>query len=203
MEINEEKKTAIVNAALEEFSVNTYAKASTNSIASKANVSKGIIFHYFKSKQGLFDYLLNEHTKLVIDLFGNKVDFEERDLFERLYKLMEYKLKVLKESPNILKFSEIYIKEKGIEEYKTHVMENIDWDVNDIYTKNIDYSLFKDDVDIPKAIAIVNWTLSGYSQDNTQLIHSKQKSLEQAFKDVKDYMDTLRFAYYKKESENE
>lgn len=49
---------AILAAAEIEFATNGFAAARTESIAARANVVKGMIFHYFKSKEGLFEAVL-------------------------------------------------------------------------------------------------------------------------------------------------
>lgn len=45
-----ERQEAIVNAAVEAFGRNDYKNASTESIARKAGISKGLLFFYFKNK---------------------------------------------------------------------------------------------------------------------------------------------------------
>jgi TetR/AcrR family transcriptional regulator len=49
---------AILAAAEIEFATNGFATARTESIAARANVVKGLIFHYFKSKEGLYEAVL-------------------------------------------------------------------------------------------------------------------------------------------------
>lgn len=49
---------AILAAAEIEFALNGFATARTESIAARANVVKGLIFHYFKSKEGLYEAVL-------------------------------------------------------------------------------------------------------------------------------------------------
>jgi TetR/AcrR family transcriptional regulator len=49
---------AILAAAEIEFATNGFASARTESIAARANVVKGLIFHYFKSKEGLYEAVL-------------------------------------------------------------------------------------------------------------------------------------------------
>lgn len=49
---------AILAAAEIEFAAHGFAAARTESIAARANVVKGMIFHYFKSKEGLFEAVL-------------------------------------------------------------------------------------------------------------------------------------------------
>ena len=46
-----QRRDAVLNAALKEFSSQGYDKASTNIIAKEAGISKALIFHYVNSKQ--------------------------------------------------------------------------------------------------------------------------------------------------------
>lgn len=50
----EDKQQAIVRAALYEFAAQGYQRASCNTIVKAAGISKGSLFQYFGSKEGLF-----------------------------------------------------------------------------------------------------------------------------------------------------
>ncbi|PZF87332.1 TetR family transcriptional regulator [Listeria ivanovii] len=50
----DKKRLQILEAAMEEFTEKGYQAASTNQICAKAGVSKGLIFHYFGSKEKLY-----------------------------------------------------------------------------------------------------------------------------------------------------
>jgi AcrR family transcriptional regulator len=64
--LNEPPKAGdIISACLVEFSKYGYEKANTNRISELAGVSKGLIFHYFGSKQSLY---LKAVEKCVLDL---------------------------------------------------------------------------------------------------------------------------------------
>ncbi|MGL4737178.1 MAG: TetR/AcrR family transcriptional regulator [Cellulosilyticaceae bacterium] len=51
---NELSKERILQAALEEFGQKGYEAASTNAMCKKHEISKGLLFHYYKSKDELF-----------------------------------------------------------------------------------------------------------------------------------------------------
>lgn len=53
-EKNENSKEKILNAALQEFGQKGYVEASTNSICKNYEISKGLLFHYYKTKDELF-----------------------------------------------------------------------------------------------------------------------------------------------------
>ena len=72
LDLNPQKRDAILNAALKEFSSQGYDKASTNIIAKEAGISKPLMFHYVSSKQELFF--------MVYDYFS---DLIKREYFEQ------------------------------------------------------------------------------------------------------------------------
>ncbi len=52
-----EAKERIINASIELFSKKGFDAASVNEIAEQANVTKALIYYYFKSKEEILDYL--------------------------------------------------------------------------------------------------------------------------------------------------
>ena len=58
--LNKEKRTAIVDAALAEFSENGFAATSMDRVAARANVSKRTVYNHFPSKDTLFEALTQE-----------------------------------------------------------------------------------------------------------------------------------------------
>ncbi|KKD47148.1 TetR/AcrR family transcriptional regulator [Listeria seeligeri] len=69
----DEKRKKILEAAMEEFAEKGYQAASTNQICAKAGVSKGLIFHYFGSKEKLYIAVVS----YAIDFATNKVNVEK------------------------------------------------------------------------------------------------------------------------------
>ena len=64
----EQRREAIVNAAVETFGRCDYKSASTEDIARRAGISKGLLFFYFKSKKELYLYLMEHLMEKVSDL---------------------------------------------------------------------------------------------------------------------------------------
>ena len=56
--LDESKRLAIIDAALEEFSNHTYNEASINTIVENSNISKGSLYQYFEDKKDLYLYLI-------------------------------------------------------------------------------------------------------------------------------------------------
>jgi TetR/AcrR family transcriptional regulator len=65
---------AILAAAEIEFATNGFAAARTESIAARANVVKGLIFHYFKSKEGLYEAVLVQAYQPVREALNESFD---------------------------------------------------------------------------------------------------------------------------------
>ena len=53
----EERQDLIRNSAMLEFGESSFKKTSADSIAKRASISKGLLFHYFKDKRELYLYL--------------------------------------------------------------------------------------------------------------------------------------------------
>jgi TetR/AcrR family transcriptional regulator len=65
---------AILAAAEIEFAANGFFAARTESIAARANVVKGMIFHYFKSKECLFEAVLEQAYQPFSDAMDKALD---------------------------------------------------------------------------------------------------------------------------------
>ena len=66
----EEKCKHVTQAALELFLEKGYKSVTTREIATKAGISKGILYHYFESKEDLFYKTVKEHIVHTVILKG-------------------------------------------------------------------------------------------------------------------------------------
>lgn len=88
--LDETKKDKIMLASLEEFAKHGFEKASTERISKAAGVSKGLIFHYFTSKENLYMTTMNRCIDDVMEEFNN-VEIRETDFISKLVKMMKIK----------------------------------------------------------------------------------------------------------------
>ena len=58
-DLKQEKQDRMINASLKIFSRGGYRHASTDEIVKEAGISKGLLFHYFGSKLGLYGFLFD------------------------------------------------------------------------------------------------------------------------------------------------
>ena len=62
-EIREEKKTLIMDVALEHFANEGYHNTTINHIAKHAGISKGLMYNYFESKEELLAEIINRSMR--------------------------------------------------------------------------------------------------------------------------------------------
>jgi len=72
LNLPEEKRTNIVNAAIEEFAEYGLENASTNRIVANSAISKGSFYQYFEDKQDVFMYLLTVLEQEKVEYFTGK-----------------------------------------------------------------------------------------------------------------------------------
>ncbi|MGN1084704.1 MAG: TetR/AcrR family transcriptional regulator, partial [Lachnospiraceae bacterium] len=103
-DLPQEKQHTIINAALHVFAKYDYRKASTDEIAALAGISKGLLFHYFTNKKGLYLFLYQYATDFFIKEMSRLHDYTETDFFRLLVNAQMCKLAVLSKHPDILLF---------------------------------------------------------------------------------------------------
>ncbi|WP_297427239.1 TetR/AcrR family transcriptional regulator [Clostridium sp.] len=202
----EEKKKRILDAAIEEFAANGYDKASTNSIVKKADISKGILFHYFGSKKNLFLYIFDYCINNLIEKYYNLKDIDPEDIFERFIRMGIRKMKVIQEEPlmNELVFSAISnmpesLKEELTERYNNYISKYLPEAF-----QNIDTSKFRKEIDQQKAIELIMICMDGLS--NKYLQKYKNVSMDEIFNNYEEitedfykYLEILKFGIYRTE----
>ena len=84
-DLKKEKQDRMINAALKVFARKGYEHASTDDIVKEAGISKGLLFHYFISKLGLYSFVYDYSVKYMMLELSTGVDKEETDYFELRY----------------------------------------------------------------------------------------------------------------------
>lgn len=73
-DLKKEKQDKMINGAMEVFAKRGYSKASTDDMVKVAGVSKGLWFHYFESKLGLYTFMVDYAVKyMIMEMNANKV----------------------------------------------------------------------------------------------------------------------------------
>jgi AcrR family transcriptional regulator len=82
--LTEDKRKAIVQAAVREFARLGYQKASLNTIVREASISKGSLYQYFHNKEALFRYIFEQFVLLVKRSVQGAGDNGPQDFFSKV-----------------------------------------------------------------------------------------------------------------------
>ena len=80
-DLKKEKQDRIMGAAMEMFAESGYEHASTDDMVKRAHISKGLLFHYFGSKLGLYSFLYDYCVRFLTLEYSRNVPKEETDFF--------------------------------------------------------------------------------------------------------------------------
>ncbi len=103
-DLKKEKQDRMINGALKIFALNGYQKASTDDIVKEAGISKGLLFHYFGSKAGLYIFVYEYSSRYMSMELQRAISLRERDLFRLLMQMEDAKNVLLRNYPYMQKF---------------------------------------------------------------------------------------------------
>ena len=117
-DLKREKQDRMINAGLKVFAKYGYRHATTDEMVREAAVSKGLLFHYFDNKVGMYVFLMDYSVRFLLMEMSRKVDKEETDFFVIARQLEDAALGVLKNYPYMQAFLEKAFEEICLEALK-------------------------------------------------------------------------------------
>lgn len=103
-DLKKEKQDRMINAALKVFAENGYGHASTDEIVKEAGISKGLLFHYFISKLGLYSFIYDYSVRYMMLELSSGVSKGEIEFFRLIEQIEMSQLQVIKNYPYMLLF---------------------------------------------------------------------------------------------------
>lgn len=97
-----EKRSRILDAAIEVFASNGYENANTNKIAHQAGISVGSLFQYFDNKEDLFRTAVT-HGASVLKSILEEIMLGEEDILNKVEKVIRVIQKHSRESGNMIR----------------------------------------------------------------------------------------------------
>ncbi|AIO18185.1 Nucleoid occlusion factor SlmA [Candidatus Izimaplasma bacterium HR1] len=190
----------IINCALKEFGTHGFERASYNNILNEAGISKGRFYQYVKSKQELFNYLIDSVTEKPIRDMNNSVFLEETDIIKRIKMLMDVTLNIYLKHPNYYMFFDVI---KNDIEMANKISAKYQKLREDIRYKNIDTDMFINKSNIEEKVNIIFFSLSSIVEKylrhcdyDIDKINKQELSSE-----IDKYVKLFRQLYYKKYEE--
>ncbi|MCR4740637.1 MAG: TetR/AcrR family transcriptional regulator [Lachnospiraceae bacterium] len=194
-DVKKEKQDAIINACLKIFAENGYKKSSTDVIVKEAGISKGLLFHYFESKKGAYQFIYDYSLKYMILELTQSVSKKERDFFEIQRTIEGVKTRVMKNYPYMQQFLDSIRFENhpdallAIGEDKDVLRDTY----NAIY-RQADMTKFDDYIDVRRVIKMIGWMSEGFIKDK---FREADPDLDEMNEEFSRYLLMLRDHLYK------
>ncbi|WP_066499492.1 TetR/AcrR family transcriptional regulator [Abyssisolibacter fermentans] len=196
---NKISRERILTASLKEFGEKDYSSASINNICKNHNISKGLLFHYYKNKDEIFLLCVE---KLFIDLSGylkENFQFSHSNMEENLRAYVKKRFEFFKKFPYYKQIFytatfnppkhliyEINTLRKPMNEINKYFWREI---ISDL---NMKPNIIKEDV-IEVIIGLGNYLHKKIQYDNLQHAVEKFSMVE---KYTKEYVDLLNMIFY-------
>lgn len=166
-DLKKEKQDRMINASLKVFSMRGYQFASTDDIVREAGISKGLLFHYFGSKLGLYSFIHDYSVRFMSMELKAAVDADETNFFTLLKQIETGRLQVLKNYP----FMQLFL-EKCNTENAAEVLPAIEEKKKELdllyksFAAQADFSSLPADTDTAKLQRILHYTLKNLMEEH-------------------------------------
>lgn len=188
-DLKKEKQDRMINAALKIFALNGYTHASTDDIVREAHISKGLLFHYFESKIGVYSFLCDYSVKYFTLELTSAIDSGETDYFKVMKQVEAAKMQTLKTYPFMLYFLNSCKKETVPEALLETESEKLQYETTfaDIYAKT-GHSALKANPLTDKYLKMLDCTLNTLMEDSLRV---NSFNAEMQYKDNISYIDVV------------
>ena len=194
-DLKKEKQDRMINAALKAFAINGYKRASTDDIVKDAGISKGLLFHYFGTKLGLYEFVYDYSVRYIVMEMSAAISQKETDFYV-LYEQKEMcKIQALKNYPYMQQMINQSMQEDDSEAV------SVIWERRESYNQKIteimqqaDMSKFTEGVDVYKLRKIIDFTIEGLM---TERFREQAFDVEKLMEEVMEYFGMLKKITYK------
>lgn len=194
-ELSKEKQDRMINAALKMFALHGYRHASTDDIVKEAGISKGLLFHYFQSKLGVYDFIYDYSVRYMTLELNTTVDSKEKDMFELLKQMERARMHAMRGYPYMQQFLNRSMSEDvseallTIEEKRNLLVEAYE----SIHTR-MDFSNLPVGVEGEKLCKMLDFTMKGLM---TERFQDASFQPEMLYEEIVDYLDMMKKIVYR------
>ena len=188
-DLKSEKQDKMINAALHLFADNGYKHASTDDIVKEAGISKGLLFHYFINKEGLYSFLIDYSVKYLLFEYDRSVA-DEIDFFDFYEKMEGAKVNVLRNYPYMYKFigmcgteTDSDIKAIGREPLKRYN------DTIASYKNKLSAPSLRSAITTDELQALLRYTIDGLTAEQ---LKAKKPDPDSLYVQIKNYISILK-----------
>ncbi|MCI9188421.1 MAG: TetR/AcrR family transcriptional regulator [Lachnospiraceae bacterium] len=194
-DLKKEKQDRMINAALKVFAIQGYRHGSTDDIVREAAVSKGLLFHYFGNKVGVYQFIYDYSVRYMTLELRSSVDSKESDLFTVLKQMERARMHAMRGYPYMQQFLNRSMSEDCYEallavEEKKNVLEEACAAID----AQIDYTALPAGIDGEKLRKMLDFTIKGLM---TERFQNASFQPEMLYEEVCDYLDVMRKIVYR------
>lgn len=190
----QDKQDRILNAGYRVFSQNSYKKSPMNEIALEADISKSLLFFYFKNKKEFYVFLMQTAADTTRKCLIQSGCYQETDIFEMMYKALEAKIRLMRQYPDMSNFSlKAYYEED--EEVKAEIQKIIA-PFTKLSTNTtippLDPSVYKEGIDLRLMYQDMYLASEGYMY---QMQNTGKFDIDKVLKDYRELIDFWKKLY--------
>ena len=201
LNLESQRRDAVLNAALKEFAVQGYDNASTNVIAKEAGISKALMFHYVSSKKELFLVVYDYFSDLIKKEYFNLMNYDEIDIFNKLRQSYFLQIKLSEKYPFIFEFNKL-LQATNSDDVNQELESRMKEQNLSCYPKlfdGIDETKFRKGLNIEKCKQFIFWSNVGFTNQILDKIRNSEKSYMDCaaiMSELDEYFEELRKIFY-------
>ncbi|HBY32382.1 MAG TPA: TetR/AcrR family transcriptional regulator [Clostridiales bacterium] len=195
-QLPEEKQNRILNAGFRVFANNSYRKSPMNEIAAEAGISKSLLFFYFKNKKELYLFLMETAEKLTRQYVTRAGCYQEKDIFEMMYKGLLAKTEMMRKYPDMSAFAlkAYYEDDEEVKGELVKIIEPYSKLQTNTTLPKLDPSLFKEGIDLKMMYQDIYLASEGYLY---QMQHKGPIDIDKVVADYRGLIDFWKKMYLK------
>ena len=194
-DLKKEKQDRIINAALKVFALQGYRHGSTDDIVREAGISKGLLFHYFESKLGVYRFIYDYSVRYMNLELRSTVSPKEKDLFGVMKQVECARMHAMKGYPYMQQFLNRSLAEDSyeallsVEEKKNSLEETYA-----VIDSQIDYGLLPSGIDGERLRKMLDFTVKGLMTERFQDASFQPDML---YQEICGYLDMMGQLVYR------
>lgn len=193
-DLKKEKQDRMINGALKVFAQQGYRHASTDDIVREAGISKGLLFHYFGSKLGVYTFVYDYSVRYMTLELSSCVDNKCKELFALMKQVETAHMHAMRGYPYMQQFlsrsmtedvSEVLL---AIEEKKDLLTDTYDY----IWSR-VDYGALPENVNGEMLRKMMDFSIKGLMAERLQ---NDSFQPEMMYEEVIEYLDMMKRIVY-------
>lgn len=193
-DLKKEKQDRMINGALKVFAEQGYRHASTDDIVREAGISKGLLFHYFGSKLGVYTFVYDYSVRYMTLELSSCVDNKCTELFELMRQVEAARMHAMRGYPYMQQFLNRSLTE-DVSEVLLAIEEKKDLltDAYDSIWSRVDYTALSETVNGEMLRKMMDFSIKGLM---TERMQDDSFQPEMLYEEVSEYLDMMKRIVY-------